>query len=115
FYIHTLINFYFQQLQTNAQNATVDLSRSQAVIDTVKLMLDEKLPPNAEAAENANMLWESVKTSLKICDENAKKDLQVVNYNKCVDETKVWAVASVGELAGQSWAKSGASRPGLFC
>ncbi|KAH8358720.1 hypothetical protein KR093_002017, partial [Drosophila rubida] len=98
-----------------AQNVTEALTRSQVVIETVKLALDEKLPPNAEARENGEMLLDSVKLALKNCDEALKKDLQIAIYNKCVEEIKIYGMISVGELAGQSWAKSGASRPGLFC
>ncbi|KAH8395914.1 hypothetical protein KR215_010923, partial [Drosophila sulfurigaster] len=98
-----------------AQNVTVSLANSQAVSNTVKEMLDEKLPPNAEARDSGNMLLDSVKKALSICDEALIKDQQIVKHTNCVAETKVWALISVGELAGQSWAKSGASRPGLFC
>ncbi|KAL7727119.1 hypothetical protein ACLKA6_016081 [Drosophila palustris] len=104
------------QLQTNAQNATLEnaLQNSQNAVQAVKLALEENLPANADARESANDILATLELGLKSCDENFKKDLQIVTYNKCVASNKGMAMASLGELAGQQWAKSGASRPGLF-
>ncbi|XP_034485394.1 uncharacterized protein LOC117790179 [Drosophila innubila] len=103
------------QLQTHAQNNTeVDLQNSQNALQTVKLALEEKLPANTEAREMGNEILAALERGLKICDENLKKDSQIAAYNMCVASNKGLAMASLGELAGQQWAKSGASRPGLF-
>ncbi|KAM8704858.1 hypothetical protein ACLKA7_009334 [Drosophila subpalustris] len=124
----TLFVLFLVICPTQAQNSTDEevLKTLQNAWQTVQLALEEILPANAEAAESAldilakipsnadarekgNAILATLELAVKSCDENLKKDLQFVTYNVCVVSNK-----ELEELAGQQWAKSGASRPGLF-
>jgi len=108
-----------QQLLIDAQNKTADqaLEYSQNALRDVSIALEEKLPANAEAREAGDEILVTFSRSLKLCDDAFNKNplLGLETYIICVTSNKGMAMASLGELAGQQWAKSGASRPGLFC
>ncbi|EDW58633.2 uncharacterized protein [Drosophila virilis] len=90
------------------------LQRGAIAMETLRRALDEKLPPSAEAHQEGSEILASFQQSLKTCEAQLRKNQLVSEYNTCVGTFQGLALASIGELAGQHWAKSGASRPTLF-
>ncbi|KAH8417840.1 hypothetical protein KR222_006903, partial [Zaprionus bogoriensis] len=80
----------------------------------VQQAVEAKLPSNTEAHEQANEILDSLRKGLSICEQSLNTAEQIPAYRSCVATVRGLAMASVGELAGQLWATSGAARLGLF-
>lgn len=85
-----------------------------AAEQAVQRVIDDKLPPNSEAREHSISVMEFLRLGLKNCEKGLTTVPEIPEYMKCVDIARGLAMASVGELAGQHWANSGAARLGLF-
>ncbi|XP_064549995.1 uncharacterized protein LOC135436349 [Drosophila montana] len=111
-----VISFLVCLVQAYAQEVPIEetLQRGVMAVETVRRAVDEKLPPSAEARQEGTEILASFQQSLKSCEEQLRKTRLVSEYNTCVSTLQGLALASIGELAGQHWAKSGASRPTLF-
>ncbi|XP_032596445.1 uncharacterized protein LOC116805835 [Drosophila grimshawi] len=92
------------------------LERSQQAEQAVSLALEKKLPPSSEARREGAEILATLNQGLKTCDQQLRSNglVGLDAYNTCVSSLQGLAMASIGELAGQHWAKSGASRPTLF-
>lgn len=101
---------------TYAQDASIELALQRGAIaeQTVREAIEQKLPPTVEARQDGAYILDTIKVGLKSCETQLRSNKLVAEYNNCVGTLQGLAMASVGELAGQHWAKSGASRPTLL-
>lgn len=80
----------------------------------VQRVIEEKLPIDSEARQYSQSIMDFLRLGLKNCEKGLTTVQQISDYQKCVDIARGLAMASVGELAGQHWASSGAARLGCF-
>ncbi|XP_017856154.1 PREDICTED: uncharacterized protein LOC108608999 [Drosophila arizonae] len=111
-----VISVWMCLVLAKAQDVSIELTLQRGVVAerTLRAAIEEKLPPTAEAQQDGAYVLDTFLVGLKGCETQLRANKQVAEYNNCVSTLQGLAMASVGELAGQHWARSGASRPTLF-